>query len=380
MYRGRSVDWSGAGARQQDSGGQGGESAAGDRCGHRNGAGAAADRQEGRDQDSAGEHARTEDGRRGAGRGGPLHGEHGGIRRHQSARGHHHEQREQDDDGSAARCHVVQSALSYQISRLEREGGVLLFERTSRSVRLAAGGEVLLPRARAVLAEVELARAELAELAGVISGRLRIGMIGSAARAYPDLERTLGEFHRRHPGVEISIADTGSARMAEEVRSGLLDLAVVGLFPEQVPADLVHRLLAVEPMVAVVGRDSPLAGRATTTLAELAAATVFVDMPDTSGVRQQVDSAFARAGIARTVGVELGTSEAVGRYVGLGFGAALVPLSAAPSRREVAVLRVADQAIQHPISLIHRAPEPSSPGGRAFLRLLDTRVGPPTAR
>ena len=49
---------------------------------------------------------------------------------------------------AAARCHVVQSALSYQIARLERENGVLLFERTSRSVRLAPAGELLLPRAR----------------------------------------------------------------------------------------------------------------------------------------------------------------------------------------------------------------------------------------
>lgn len=80
---------------------------------------------------------------------------------------------------AAARCHVAQSALSHQIARLEREQGVTLFERTSRSVRLAPAGALLLPRARAVLAEIESARAELAELAGVVTGRLRIGMIGS---------------------------------------------------------------------------------------------------------------------------------------------------------------------------------------------------------
>src|SRR6478609_4625878 len=86
---------------------------------------------------------------------------------------------------AAQRCHVVQSALSYQISRLERESGVLLFERTSRSVRLAPGGEVLLPRARSILAEAELARSELDELAGVLTGKLRIGMIGSAVQVAP---------------------------------------------------------------------------------------------------------------------------------------------------------------------------------------------------
>src|SRR3954452_23688445 len=58
---------------------------------------------------------------------------------------------------AAARCHVVQSALSHQIGRLEHENGVTLLERTSRSVRLAPAGELLLPRARAVLSEIQRA-------------------------------------------------------------------------------------------------------------------------------------------------------------------------------------------------------------------------------
>ena len=49
---------------------------------------------------------------------------------------------------AAARCRVAQSALSHQIARLERRQGVVLLERTSRAVRLAPAGELLLPRAR----------------------------------------------------------------------------------------------------------------------------------------------------------------------------------------------------------------------------------------
>ena len=63
---------------------------------------------------------------------------------------------------AAARCHVVQSALSYQIARLEREQGVTLFHRTSRTVQLAPAGELLLPHARRLLDGVDVARAELA--------------------------------------------------------------------------------------------------------------------------------------------------------------------------------------------------------------------------
>src|SRR5687768_407490 len=78
---------------------------------------------------------------------------------------------------AALRCHVVQSALSHQIARLEREHGVRLFHRTSRSVRLAPAGEILLPHARALLQGAELAAAELAAFTGLITGRLRLGMV-----------------------------------------------------------------------------------------------------------------------------------------------------------------------------------------------------------
>ena len=274
---------------------------------------------------------------------------------------------------AAARCHVVQSALSYQIGRLEREHRLPLFERTSRSVRLAPAGDVLLPRARQLLADLDLARSELAALAGVVTGRLRLGMVGSASLAAPMVELTLADFHRRHPAVEITIEDTGSRFMADQVRAGVLDAAFVGLFADQVPADLVHRVLAVEPLVAIVGVDDPLAGRGSVDLAELAdlvGGRPFVEMRPESGLRRQVDAAFDRAGVVRTAAFELGTSDAVVRFVGLGFGAALVPLSATSGRSGVASLRLTDALAQHPVSLVHRQPEPSAPSARAFLALL----------
>ena len=269
---------------------------------------------------------------------------------------------------AAARCHVVQSALSYQIARLEREHDVILLERTSRSVRMTAAGELLLIRARAVLDELDAARAELAELAGVITGRLRIGMIGSTGQAAPVVERTLAVFHHRHPAVEIAIRDTGSRHMAEQVRAGELDMAFVGLFADQVPGGLAYRVLTDEPLVVAVPRGYATAGA---DLAALAADSAFVEMRPESGLRCQVDAAFARAGVSRRVAFELSTSEAVVRFVALGFGPAVVPRSAAAARADALdMLELADPAARHPIGLVHRQPEPSAPSARAFLTLL----------
>ncbi|HEY7815216.1 MAG TPA: LysR family transcriptional regulator [Nakamurella sp.] len=272
---------------------------------------------------------------------------------------------------AARRCHVVQSALSYQIAKLERGSGVVLFERTSRSVALAPGGWVLLPRARRILAELDLATAELTALAGVLTGRLRLGMIGSAA-AEPVVERALVTFHRRHPGVEIAIEDTGSADMAGRIRGGDLDLALVGLFADQLPPDLAHRVLAVEALVAVLPPGHPLASSPEPVGLATLAGEEFVEMRAESGLRHQVDAAFARAGIARSIAFELSTSDAVVRFVRLGLGVALVPRSAAEGR-DVAVRSLADPLAVHPVSLVHRAPAPSAPSARAFLALLADR-------
>lgn len=274
---------------------------------------------------------------------------------------------------AARRTHVVQSALSYQVAQLEREVGVALFERTSRSVRLTTAGELLMSRARNILAARDDAQAELRSLAGVLTGRLRLGIVGSAVTD-PILEAALVTFHGRHPGVEIAVQDTGSSRMADEVHAGSIDLAVVGLFADQVPPGLGHRLLASEPLVAVVPAGHVIAGRATTTLDELAAQTRFVEMRSESGLRRQLDAAFARAGVQRTVAFELSTSEVVVRFVALGFGAALVPRSVAARAEGVAMIELEDPNARHPISVIHRSPLPSAPSARAFLELLGPAV------
>src|SRR5580692_4384461 len=93
---------------------------------------------------------------------------------------------------AAQRCHVAQSALSHQVARLETELGTKLFERTTRSVRLSEAGQTLLPHALRVVRDLDDARAALDGLAGIVRGRLRIGMSQTASRAL-DLITLIGE-------------------------------------------------------------------------------------------------------------------------------------------------------------------------------------------
>ena len=104
---------------------------------------------------------------------------------------------------AAEECHVVQSALSHQIQRLEAELDMRLFERTSRRVRVTPAGELLVAYARRILATVAEARVELDALAGLERGELAVGATQTAGRVL-DVIALFGSFHRQHSGIKLA--------------------------------------------------------------------------------------------------------------------------------------------------------------------------------
>src|SRR5256714_10358520 len=90
----------------------------------------------------------------------------------------------------------TQSAVSQQVAALERESGAKLVERRSRGVKLTPAGEALVAHADAIIARLEDAEQELAAIAGLRGGRLRVASVQSAG-ATP-VPPALREVHRRH--------------------------------------------------------------------------------------------------------------------------------------------------------------------------------------
>jgi DNA-binding transcriptional LysR family regulator len=262
--------------------------------------------------------------------------------------------------------------LSYQIARLERELAAPLFERTSRSVRLTPAGEVLLPHARRALRELGMARAEVSSLSGVVQGTLRLGVI-PVNHGSVDLPDVLQRYHRRYPQVDVIVSDTGSLAMVDLVLAGTMDAAFVGLFPEQLPPGLAHRALTVEPLVAVVTDTHPCAGRASLGLAELASTSGFIECHHDSGLRTQVDLAFARARINRRISFELGNLLDVARMAALGLGVAIVPASIVDGLASVgsqfSVLALDDPLAMQPVTLVFPGPSPVTAAASAFVDL-----------
>src|SRR5690606_15727976 len=125
----------------------------------------------------------------------------------------------------AERLHIAQPTLSRQISTLETELGVELLHRVRGHVRLTAAGEQLLPLARRMLADADTARTEMAELAGLRRGRIRIGATPTLCTSL--VAEVLTEFHAAYPGIDIEILESGSRTLIAALLEGALDLALV---------------------------------------------------------------------------------------------------------------------------------------------------------
>ncbi len=267
---------------------------------------------------------------------------------------------------AAERCHVVQSALSHQVARLEQELGTRLFERTTRRVRLTPAGEAFLPAARQCLAAAERAVAEVAAAVGEVRGQLRVGVISSVAAV--DIPRALRDFRRRYPKVRVSLRVGASEELVKRVGEGDIEVAFLGLPTTARPQGVEAHVLGRDRLVAVVAPDHPLAGAETVDLRRLAEEE-FVDLPAKTAGRAQSDLAFAAAGLTRDVAFEVTNTQFLARLVGQGLGVAMLPSAYVAQLSGVTTLQVTDAPAR--VEYVVWPAGSRTPAATAFLRLLD---------
>ncbi|MGG7570718.1 LysR substrate-binding domain-containing protein [Streptomyces sirii] len=171
---------------------------------------------------------------------------------------------------AAERLHIVQSAVSQQIRRLERELQTELFDRSSRQVRLTPVGERFLPEARALLAAEERARAVVAELS---AGRARTLRLGTSTGLGAHLDRVLDTLAGLAPETGVELVSARAQQRLDQVSAGELDAAFLRGDPDGAGRDgLSFVPLWQDPLVAVVPARHPLAARpGTIALTDLAA-------------------------------------------------------------------------------------------------------------
>ncbi|MFJ4585392.1 LysR family transcriptional regulator [Streptomyces echinatus] len=223
---------------------------------------------------------------------------------------------------AAERCAVVQSSLSHRIAALERELGVRLFARSSRRVELTSAGAAFVAGARECLAAADRAVADASAAAGVVRGRLAVGVIVTAAAV--DVPELLQRYRAQHPEVRVMLRSGRSDELAAAIRSGDLDIAFLGLPEGERPSGVESVVLDHDEHVLAVAAGHRLAGASRVTLREIAGET-FVDFVAGTPGRAQSDRAFAAAGLVRDVAYEAGVVELITRLIAGGLGIALLP-------------------------------------------------------
>jgi LysR family hydrogen peroxide-inducible transcriptional activator len=221
---------------------------------------------------------------------------------------------------AANALHLTQSAISQQIKVLEDECGVLLFERSSRLVRLTTAGQVLLTHTERILAQVENARVEMAEMAGGIKGRCRLASLPSIA-AYL-LPQAIACFQQRYPDVELQLIESVQAQLLAWVQQGTVDFSIMGL-PVGDP-QLRYLSLWRDEFVLMVPQEHALARQRAVRLAELVTER-FILYPKGAGGRELILDACRRAGFEPRVGFESDDRETILGLVAAGVGVTLLP-------------------------------------------------------
>lgn len=264
---------------------------------------------------------------------------------------------------AAARAeHVAQPAVSLAVRELETEVGAPLVVRARSGARLTAAGEALVAPARQALRDVERAAAAVAEVTGLVAGRLDLTTLPTlAADPVSDL---VGRFRRDHPQVTVRLAAPNDPRqVAEDVRSGIAEVGVTEAGAAN--SGLTEVRLVEQELLAVSPEGSTTAP---VRLERLAAAPLVLTGPGSS-LREVVTSAFERAGLSPNIAVETAQREALIPLVLAGAGTTFLPAGLARAAGRLgATVRPTVPRLRRTIVLVHR-PDALGPAARRFVAL-----------
>lgn len=225
--------------------------------------------------------------------------------------------------GAARSLDTVQSNVSAHIARLERELGLTLIDRATTEPTYE--GRAVLERARRIEAEFDALDSDVASLRDVISGQARVGVIGTTARwLVPPLLTAVGD---RYPSVSVIVLDATTSSLGLNLLSGAIDLAVVNLPVDE--AELVVEPLFDEDRTLIAPRGHPLYDRETVELSELLEHELLLEAPGTP-FRDVLDLAASQQGIRLRPKAEVDGMRLLASLVFSGYGAGIVPASAAP--------------------------------------------------
>jgi len=239
---------------------------------------------------------------------------------------------------AAEQSHISQPSLSQQILKLEDELGARLFDRLGRSVRLTELGKTFLPRARAVLRELEAAKGDVVEGKEFIGGPVAVGVIPTVAPYY--LPARLTAFSRKFNQVRLTVVEEITPVLLDRLRAGTIDVAILALPLRGHEFDTFP--LLTERLFAVLPQKHKFASRPSLSLKDLRAEP-FLLLRDGHCFRDTAVAACDRARLHPQIVFESGQFSSLLSMVGAGMGVSIVPEMAIEKKSQCRYVRIADE-------------------------------------
>lgn len=262
---------------------------------------------------------------------------------------------------AGARIGMSASATSHALRALERSLGCELVDRLAPGVVLTHAGELALPPAHDVFASLQQVRALADSAAGLQTGRLRIGSIGTSTslRLLPPL---LDKYRRRYPGVDLHVTERADADIEQDLIGRRVDIGVVTL--PQPTFDTVA--LATDELVAVLPQDHPLAREKTVAVRDLARYPLVLTQ---AGSQEMVMRMFERAGVLPKVAHELSQVLSILEFVARGNGVSVLASLAVPEHRAGLVFRPLTPRTARRVAIACLDEKRLSPAALAFWKM-----------
>lgn len=274
---------------------------------------------------------------------------------------------------AAEEMFLTQPTVSMQIKKLTDTVGMPLFLHVGRTVEPTDAGREVYAACRTILRTLSDLESKLADLKGLRSGRLRLGVITTAKYFAPEI---LGAFCEQFPGIDVTLKVTNRARIIERIAAGDDDLYIFGE-PTGTGIEVEATPLAPNPLVVLARTDHPLVGEPGISLERLAEERLILREPG-SGTRDAVVRRFTDRGLQPRVRMELGSNEAIKHAIiaGLGISAlSLHTLTLDAAAGRLALLDVAGFPIERWWYLVHPKGRELSTIAKTFLAFAVDREG-----
>ncbi|OPA72870.1 transcriptional regulator [Paenibacillus selenitireducens] len=279
---------------------------------------------------------------------------------------------------AAEKLHIAQPSLSQQLSKLEKEIGVLLFQRNTNSVELTHAGEAFITQAQKIIDAMEQLKQEMADISNTRTGKVVVGSMPITGSHI--LPHVLPAFQAKYPDIEIVLVEDTSADLEKLTANGQTDFSLLSL-PLHEPA-LTYETIVEEKIVLAVPPNHILAALSNCNPSNLIRIEdlknePFIVLKKGQGFRQITIELCQAAGFTPRIVFESSNMETVQSLVAAGMGIAFVPHFIARAKRSEfipAYLAIEDPSPKRTLVIAYRKGRYLSKAAEAFIEVFKTTM------